>query len=89
MMLFSKTVNIGTTYTRSPSTSVMSAVQPRRDETAARRARSSSARERAKARGQSHVHGQRPLIQSDSRHPPWQQRRVQSEDDGVVLLCRD
>jgi hypothetical protein len=89
MMLILKAVNIGTAYTRSPSTSVMSAVQPRRYETAARTVRSSSAQQRGKARGHSRVYEQRPLTQPDGRQAPRQQHRVQAEDDGVVLLCRD
>ncbi len=89
MMLFSRMVTIDMPYMRTPSASVMSTGQPRRDETVARKARASNARERAKARGQSHLYEHRPVIEGDGRRASLQQHRVQAEDDGVVLLCRD
>jgi hypothetical protein len=89
MMLCSKTLDIGTAYTRSPCVSRMSIMQSRRDETAARTAWSSSTRERAKAHGQSGVFEHRPLTQADDRQAARPQRKVQAENDGVVLLCRD
>lgn len=89
MMLFSKTLNIGTVYTRFPCASQMSIGQSRRSETAARMAWSSSARERAKTRDRSGAYEHRPRTQTDDRQAARQQCKVQAENDGVVLLCRD
>lgn len=86
MMLFAKITDIDVFHATLGSMCIMPVAQ---DGGYQSTDRSRTERPQARERGQSRIHEQRSVTKARGRQAPRQQRKVQAEDDGAVLLCRD